>query len=136
MRVSVLAVLPVSGLLATAGCDQTCDRPETAEPTVYHGGEITGETYMTSDWGGDLLHYPGGAHYEIHHGLGAMPVGVAFYLSFERSGVKDGSLAQAAGNEVELRHIDEDVMVVVNGTCAEFYLLATAWTDTGAGGTP
>jgi hypothetical protein len=115
------------------GCIETCDRPESDTPRPYKGGEIIGDTYMSSDWDGDLLHFPGGAYYEIHHDLGVKPVGFRFYLSFERSGSSEASVAQAAGNQAEMKYIDDKIINVVNGSCSEYYLLVTAWRD-GEGG--
>jgi len=112
----------------------TCSRPETDEPRPYKGGFIDGDTYMSADWSEELLHFPGGAYYDIFHELGERPNGVQFYLSFNDDGVTDGdSLTQAAGNQVELRFIDEEKLTVLNGTCAEYYLLVIAWVDRSSG---
>jgi hypothetical protein len=103
----------------------TCARPETPEPTPYQEGSVDdgGIVYTSSTPEGELLYFPGGAHYQIFHNLAAMPTSYDFYLSFERFGVQQASLAQAAGNQVEVKAIDEESITVVNGTCADFYLL-------------
>jgi hypothetical protein len=121
LAVAALAVL--GGCGATPGAD-VCVRPETEEPTDYTGGSLEEGVYMTSDWDGELLHFPGGAFYRIHHGLGERPRYWSFYLSFERDGLNSGSLTQAAGNQAELKELDDQTLTVVNGSCAEYYLLA------------
>ncbi|MEZ4444010.1 MAG: hypothetical protein R3B72_33360 [Polyangiaceae bacterium] len=135
---SLASALVVGGalLLGASSCDsvnslgpQICDRPETEEPTDVTEGEVIGDTYRSADWDGDLLYFPGGAYYRIHHNLGAIPVGVQFYLSFSRDGVADGSLAPAAGNQVEIHAIDEETITVLNGSCSEYYLMVIAWTE-------
>jgi hypothetical protein len=134
MRTSVVALFLLAA--GSYGCVEDCERPESVSPRVFTGGQIIGDTYMSSPWDGDLLHFPGGAYYEIHHNLGAMPVGFQFYLSFERRGLADASVAAAVGNQAELKRLDEEVLTVVNGSCAEYYLLVTAWTGDGEGGAP
>jgi len=119
-------------LSLTAGCGigpDTCSRPESDEPTLYCGGAVSGHTYSSSEWNKDLLHFPGGAYYNIHHRLGSRPDGVSFYLSFERDGLADASVAPAAGNQVEMKHVDDRSITVVNGSCAEYWLVAVAWTS-------
>ena len=87
-------LLAVIGAMVLCGCGelgigpQTCARPESDDPLPFHGGFVEGDTYMSSNWAGDLLHFPGGAYYEIHHQLGAVPNGVQFYLSFSGGGVE------------------------------------------------
>jgi hypothetical protein len=131
----VVAMLLVGGLLTA--CDEgngfptTCDRPESDEPTPYHGGTIHNGVYATSDWYGELLHFPGGAYYKIYHDLyvgppeqtDQVPDWFVFYTSFERDGLASGSLAQAGGNQVEVKALDHESITIVNGTCAEFWLL-------------
>ena len=117
-------------LLAPSGCSEigpeTCRRPESEEPTPYNGGSVVEGVYMTSPWDSDLLPFPGGAYYEIHHQLGATPQLVQIYLSFGEDGLADGSIAQAAGNQAEIKAIDDEKIVILNGSCAEYYLLLVA----------
>lgn len=126
--------LVLLGAALSCGCAAgICDRPENKEPRKFTGGEIVGDTYRTSDFDGDLLHFPGGAFYEIEHGLGVVPTTVSFWLSFERDGLGSGSVAQAAGNQVELKAMDDQTMRVLNGSCAEYFLIVQA-SRVGAGG--
>ncbi len=131
----MVALLLVGGLLTA--CDEgtgfptTCPRPESEDPTPYRGGAIQNGVYATSDWYGDLLHFPGGAYYKIYHDLYVGPPPQSertpdwfmFYVSFERDGLTSGSLAQAGGNQVEVKAIDHESITIVNGTCAEYWLL-------------
>lgn len=91
--------------------------------------------YRTSAFDGDLLHFPGGAFYEIHHGLGADPVDVRFFLSFARDGDGSATVSQAAGNQVEMTDHDEDTLTVLNGSCADYFLIVHAYRGpVGSGG--
>jgi hypothetical protein len=123
--------------MMVAGCATgICDRPEKEDPTVFNGGEIVGNTYRTSDFDGDLLHFPGGAFYQIRHGLGVRPTHIQFWLSFSRDGIKNGgSDAPAAGNQAELKSVDDEQLTVLNASCSDYFLIVQAWTDgPGAGG--
>jgi len=122
----VVAVAAGSALLAceSVGAQVTaCDRPATEEPWHYDEGSRDDGVYMTSGWYGELLYFPGGAHYRIHHRLGEVPHWFQFYLSFERDGLGSGSLAQAAGNQVEVKAIDDETITVINGSCVDYWLL-------------
>lgn len=122
----MLTVLVAVGL---AGCAdvgaeiQACARPASEEPRLYTGGSVEDGVYMTSDWYGELLYFPGGAWYEIHHQLGEVPRWFEFYLSFERDGLGSASLAQASGNQAEIKEIDAESITVLNGSCADYWLL-------------
>lgn len=123
-----LGLLPAA--LLTAGCEGldnspiTCDRPSQETPTIFRGGSVEHGVYMSSDWEGPLLAFDGGAYYELHHGLGEIPRVWQFYLSFERDGLVSGSIAQAAGNQAEVKAIDEESITVVNGSCVDYWMLA------------
>ena len=153
----VRRVLRVAGVSAWAlvvavgamGCDalnsvgpEICKRPENKEPFEYTEGTITGGTYRTADWNDELIYFPGGAHFRIHHDLGAIPVGVQLYVSFARYGLEEdgeggdngeqtGSIAPAAGNQVEIKEITDTTIRVLNGSCSDYYLLAVMWTEDG-----
>jgi len=102
---------------------EICDRPEAEDPIDYAGGEVEGAVYRTADWDGELLHFPGGAFYRIHHGLDQEPRWWNIYLSFERFGLEEGSLAQAAGNQAEVKAVDDETITIVNASCVEYYML-------------
>jgi len=113
-----------------SGCSEigpeTCSRPETELPKTFSGGSVESGVYMSSAWDGELLDFPGGAYYRLEHKLGAVPRWWMFYLSFELDGLGSGSLAQAAGNQVEVKGISDEAITVVNGSCAAYFLLAVA----------
>ena len=124
-------------LLALAsGCTAgICDRPESAEPTPFTGGDVIGDMYRTSAFDGDLLHFPGGAYYKIHHGLGEVPIDVRFFLSFARDGDGSATVSQAAGNQVEMTERNAETLTVLNGSCADYFLIVHAYRGpTGTGG--
>ena len=125
-------VLLLATALVRSACDagngfpDICDRPATSEPVDYRGGAVTDGVYRSSEWDGDLLHFPPGAYYRVHHQLGSVPLWIELYLSCERHGLADGSVAPAAGNQVELKQVDADSVTVLGGTCTEYWLLVVA----------
>lgn len=128
--VGLLACLLGCSTLSEIG-PETCDRPESAEPIDYRGGTVQDGVYMSADWYGELLAFPGGAYYRIHHELGEVPRWVEPLLSFERDGLGSGSVAPAAGNQVEIKAIDAETVTLVNGTCTDYYLLLIAGVEGG-----
>jgi hypothetical protein len=64
--------------------------------------------------------------YSIEHKLGQVPRFWQFYLSFDQAGTTTGVIASAAGNQAELRDINDTMLEVVNGSCAEYWLLVVA----------
>lgn len=119
---------------AALGCDQVanigpdiCDRSESGNPpVVYKGGTVENGIYMSSAWDKDLLYFPGGMRYSIEHKLGDVPRFWQFYLSFDHDGTSTGVVSPAAGNQAELRGINDTMLEVVNGSCAEYWLLVVA----------
>jgi len=120
---------------------QICDRPVTEDPIPVHEGERIGNVFQTSGWGSvedgdDFLSFDGGRFYEIHHELGVMPVAVYGYVSFERYGLAEGSVSETAGNQMEIKSVDESTVTVLNGSCTEYYLriVVIGPDGTGSGG--
>jgi hypothetical protein len=119
-----------------AGCDgvssigpTSCDRSAAAnEPILYTEGTVEGGIYMTSAWDGELLDFPGGRRYRLDHQLGVVPRFFQAYLSFNQFGVRDriGTLAAAAGNQVEVDEVTDTSIVVINGSCVDYWLLVVA----------
>jgi hypothetical protein len=136
-------VLAAAALAAgSAGCEtfgpHSCDTSLEANPAVYYtGGSVQDGVYFssqepagagtTSPWGWELLWFPGGARYSLAHGLGATPRWILSYLSFDMYGTADGgTIAQSAGNEVEILSVDDQTIQVQNTNCADYYLLVAA----------
>ena len=120
----------VACLGATSACGDasfgpdTCDRPSSEEPKLYTGGSVENGVYMSADWYGELLYFPGGAYYRIEHQLGVVPRWWIPYLSFSRTGLEAGdSLAVGAGDQAQVLGVDAQSIIVLNGTCSDFYLL-------------
>jgi hypothetical protein len=122
------SVLAAAGSLGCSDLDNgpvICPRPKTDEPLLYTGGSVENGVYMSSDWTGELLSFGGGAYWKIEHRLGDVPRSMEFWLSFDRDGVASGgTLTEASGNEVQLEAVTEESVTVLNGTCADFWLLA------------
>lgn len=136
------AIVGIALGASLTGCDEvnqigpeSCDRSvETNMPLCYtlsapgenNGGTLEGGVYMTSDWEGELLDFPGGRRYRIEHGLGVEPRFFQAYLSFSQHGTLDGTVAQAAGNQVEVNHVNCRTIDVINGSCVDYWLLFVA----------
>ena len=121
--------------LWTTGCGTTCDR-EDAEQIRFEGGSVNASAtvYETSGWQGPLLHFPTGRRFVLVHKLRARPELVETYVAFEE---RPENLSESAGNQAVIETVDEDVVVVRNDTCAEFFLrvVATATGETLDAGT-
>jgi hypothetical protein len=129
--------------LFASGCNvlnsigPNCDRSAANnEPAKYTEGKTENGVYMTSPWAGELLWFPGGMRYELPHGLGATPHFVQAWLSFDQCGTKTSTVAQASGNQAEVRVVDQDKLVIVNGSCVDYWLLVVAGTGTSEPGPP
>lgn len=136
---AALATLALVGFVAASSSCSTinsigpqCDRSETTNPPVtYTQGTVDNGVYMSSPWTGELLWFPAGMRYELEHGLGEVPRFVQIWLSFKQCGTKESTVAAAAGNQAELRSIDAEKLVIVNGSCVDYWLLVVAGTGSG-----
>jgi hypothetical protein len=137
LRAAGVLALALSAVLA-AGCGPgTCDRSDQANPvTPYAEGTVEDGVYASSQPDGELLFFPGGMRYAIEHKLGRTPRMWQIYLSFGRDGTKADALAESSGNQAEVRCVDDETMIIVNGSCVDYWLLVTAFAGDGAGGAP
>jgi len=133
-----IPILTALSILGVASCSQinnigpNCDRSAEKNPPIrYTEGKVESGVYMSSPWAGELLWFPAGMRYELPHGLGEVPRFVDLWLSFDHCGTKSSTVAPAAGNQAELREIDKDKLVVVNGSCVDYWLLVIAGTGDG-----
>jgi hypothetical protein len=113
--------------LSQLSCETSCDIGD-GEPVRFAGGEVIGNFYQTSDFGGPLVYFPPDRRLDIVHGLGTRDLDVTVYVSFEERGSDAGRVqaAPAAGNQAVIEHVDEERVRVHNDTCAEYYLRLTA----------
>ena len=125
-RIPMVAIVA----LLCVGCGDAvptvCARPNTEEPVDFRGGEVENGVFMSSAWDGEFLFFPGGAYYRIHHQLDAEPRWWHAYLSFERNGLSEGSVALAVGNQAELKGLDDESLTLLNGSCVDYWLLVVA----------
>ena len=139
-----LVLVPISGS-AGLGCDTSCDDggDKSDPPVVYEGGSTNAalSSYESDSWDGPYLKFPPQRTYDFHHGLGRRPSAVLSYVGFSESPLGsngDGNISEAAGNEVIIEWVDEQVVRVRNDTCETFYLrlvaLALGEADTASGG--
>ncbi|EYF05566.1 Hypothetical protein CAP_3114 [Chondromyces apiculatus DSM 436] len=141
VRRALMGVAALALTLSGMGCNvlsklgpANCDRSIDANPPIpYTEGTVEAGVYMSATWDLDapkaaqeLLYFPGGMRYEIAHHLGEVPRWWTAYLSFDRYGSDTESLAIAAGNQVEVRDVDDTVITLVNATCSEYWLLLVA----------
>ena len=127
------ALLSVAALaFGAAGCltdlgPATCDRSAEGNPPVlYTQGTVESGVYMSSPWTGPLLYWPGGMRYRLPHALGGVPRWWQAYLAFDERGTTSATLAPASGDQVQLVSEDAESLVLVNGTCSEYWLLLAA----------
>jgi hypothetical protein len=138
-----LVLVPISGS-AGLGCDTSCDDGgDKSDPAVVYEGGSTDDAlsyYESDSWDGPYLKFPPQRTYDFHHGLGRRPYAVLSYVGFSESPLRDGNgnISEAAGNEVIIEWVDEQVVRVRNDTCETFYLrlvaLAGDQADTASGG--
>ncbi len=129
-KLFVLAnVLLMSGCNVINSIGPNCDRSAASNELInYTEGKTENGVYMSSPWAGELLWFPGGTRYELHHGLGEAPHFVQMWLSFDHCGTKSSTVALASGNQAEVRLVDQDKLVIVNGSCSDYWLLVVAGT--------
>ena len=78
--------------------------------------------YETSTPDGEHLSFNGGTRYCIYHRLGRRPFSVEPWLSFSRYGTSLGNEAKPAGNMVEVLRVTDQVIIVRNNSCSDYYL--------------
>ncbi|MRG95284.1 hypothetical protein [Polyangium spumosum] len=128
----VLALVGSSGCNTINALGPNCDRSaENNTPVRYVEGTVENGVYMSTPWKGELLWFPAGMRYELEHGLGEVPRFVDIWLSFNKCGTKDSTVAPASGNQAELRTVDANKLVIVNGSCVDYWLLVVAGTGNG-----
>lgn len=138
-RALVVASLPLMltacGVVDSFGpssCDRNFNEEDGGNPDIlYVDGTVDDNgVYKSETAVGELLHFPGGAHYSIEHHLGETPTWTLFYLSFSRYGLEaeGGVYAQAAGNQAVLLSADEIEIRVANDSCSDYYLRVVAGT--------
>lgn len=82
---------------------------------------------------GPLVKFPAKGSVTFMHDLGVAPDLVSTYVSFSELGTGESNLAENTGNQGEISCVDDKVVVVENGTCAQFYIrvVASRLTKTG-----
>ena len=93
--------------------------------------------YMSSRWGGKLLHFPGGRRYVFYHGLKAAPESIGTYLAFSANTFQEnGSASESAGNQALIECVTDKYIVVTNDTCAGFWVRLVASLGPASGEVP
>ncbi len=93
--------------------------------------------YMSSRWGGELLHFPGGRRYIFYHGLKSAPEVISSYLAFrENTFQSNRSASESAGNQALIECVTDKYIVLANDTCAEFWVRIVAQLGPASGEVP
>ena len=118
---------------AHLGCETSCDDGGESDdpPVAYDGGSTNAAlTYYESDaWDGPYVRFPPQRTFDFHHGLGRRPGAVLTYVGFSSSPLGmdgNGNISEAAGNEVIIEWVDDEIVRVRNDTCETFYLRVVA----------
>jgi hypothetical protein len=129
-------VLGLALLLVVAGCssDNSCPDSEASKTVTTGVTDLESLTYVSAPWDGPLTDFPGRSVVAFVHGLGVAPDFWATYVSFEKEGTGNSDVTENAGDQAEVTCVDENAIVVRNGTCSNFYLrlVAARLGDTGA----
>ena len=135
--VKALAIALAAGCgLGSVSCinGAACDPSDEANPpTRYTDGFVSGGIYQSSSAHGPLLHFPGGARYDLYHHLGYEPIVVSLSWSFSQNGigtyVQTDTEAQVTGSSALIQLKNDQFVRVKNDACAELWLLVTAYGD-------
>lgn len=128
-RRAVALVLGFTASSLVYGCSALgpCDRSDDGNPPdPYYDGTTVEGFYMSSEWTGPFLPFPGGKRYRFFHGLGATPMEMACWTSFNSTGIENGSIAPPAGNMCVVQEINDEYIQIKNDTCSEMYVMVTA----------
>ncbi len=125
MRGFVLAAGLGASLLA-AGCIEC--RVDGEAVNLADGVTSPDETfYMTSEFGEDLIDFPGGKRLRLYHHLKGVPQQLETLVSFQRNPFGGNtSMSESAGNEVVIECVNRKYIQVYNDTCSHFYLRVAA----------
>jgi len=131
-------VLLLPGL---AACSSLGNCPKEQDPRIVQlsssadgAGGGTGKKYTDPFLGyesaplsGPLAEFPAQTQVVFVHNLGAQPEFLATELSFSPNGIAGGDLSENAGSQGEITCVDDNVIVVKNGTCENsFFIRVTA----------
>ncbi len=111
-------------------CDD-CDR-DGGRTIRFSGGISQNGVYQSSSVWGPWLEFPGGRRYSLEHHLGRAPQRVTTYLSFSAlpfdGGDEDGgaNFTPGAGDATLVERMDQQSIIVRNGTCSDFFLRVVA----------
>jgi hypothetical protein len=118
------AALPL--LLALAcGCSALDNCPD-GKPDITIETGVTVEdarTYASAPLGGPRDAFPAKTTLHFAHQLGFTPETVKSFVSF----VPEGPWSENAGNQGEWRCVDDEELVLHNGTCEDFHVVVTAY---------
>ena len=100
-----------------------CER-DGQDTIEFKGGSTnaSGTVYESARVDGEYLHFPRGREYALHHGLQGVPNSFKAFLSFTPEPLLGSGFTESAGNQVVYEEVSDEIVIVRNDTCAEFYL--------------
>ena len=128
LRVELRALLVVCAALVSGGCNtSTCDRGEDSLTVTNDQGHRAPGSWFSANYedpgqplnAGDqgYQYFPPARTITFEHDLGSIPEPVVT-LAFD----KNGSLAFTAGNQSLIECMDDQVILIKNDTCSDFYI--------------
>jgi hypothetical protein len=122
------AAFCLSLLLFAAGCssENSCPEIEKSETVTTGVTDLESLTYVSAPWDGPLTDFPGRSSIAFVHGLGVVPDFWATYVSFEQEGTGNSDVTENVGDQGEVTCVDENAIVVRNGTCSNFFVRVVA----------
>ena len=124
----LMGQLRVGLVLLAMGCDVDGRCAGTGQSRTVTTGttDLNSLTYVSAPWDGQLEELGPRSTLTFVHGLGVVPDLVTSYVSFTRDGTSDSEVTENTGNQGEITCVDENVVVVENGTCATFFIRVVA----------
>ena len=122
----VLVVLMLLLLVTGCGGDNTCPDDEESRTVTTGERDLASLTYVSAPWDGPLTEFPGRSSITFVHALGVTPDFLATYVSFDEGGTGSSDVTANAGDQGEVTCVDDNAIVVRNGTCSHLYLRVVA----------
>ena len=114
-------------MLLVVGCgDDSCPTADRTRTVTTGTTDLETLTYASAPWDGPLDEFPGQSTVSFEHNLGVAPDLVSTYVAFEKTGTGTSDVTENAGDQGEIVCVDENVILVRNGTCARFFIRVVA----------
>ncbi|HEY4156746.1 MAG TPA: hypothetical protein VGM29_01570 [Polyangiaceae bacterium] len=121
----------VAAALGSAACGTACKTVDSTPLTYDNGNDVAQNPlfYITTDWHGTWLDFPGGREYQlIHHLQKDTQLVPTPYVAFSPQPMPENGVGNASvspGNQSIIQGETDTYVQVRNDTCEHFYLLMT-----------